>query len=107
MAGFKVVMKNGVPQYWKDKSVDARLDYGVRMYRWLLPGDTIDTDIPPVWETSAGLVVVDEGVSLDKLTSFVLLEGGVLGSIEWARCVWWTTQGRREVQTLWFRMVPK
>lgn len=110
MSGFKLI--NG--QYVIDKSPEARLDYGVRMYKWLVPGDTINTSIPPVWTLSTGLTLVSTGVSADKQTAFIELEGGTVNDpndpeagLEWAQCLWYTTQGRREVQTLYFNMVDK
>lgn len=103
MAGFKLI--NGI--YTIDKSVQSQLDYGVRMYRWLVPGDLIDTSIAPDWEISAGLTIVAEGVSADKQTAFVMLSGGVLHDLEWASCTWHTIQNRIEIQTLYFSMVPK
>lgn len=104
MSGFKLV--NGV--YICDKDPLSELDYGVRMYRWLVPGDTLNVGIPPVWEISDGLLILGQGVMDNLQTAFVKLKGGLIADeLEWAQCTWWTTQGRKEVQTLYFNMVDK
>lgn len=108
MAGFQII--NG--QYVIDKHPQSQLDYGVRMYKWLVPGDLIDTTVAPVWTISTGLTIVSTGVSADKQTAFIELSGGTVNDpndpdagFEWAQCLWHTVQGRIEVQTLYFNMI--
>lgn len=106
MSGFKLI--NG--QYVIDKDPRAELDYGVRMTRWLVPGDALDPTFTPMWEISAGLVLLAEAVIDSAKTAMVKLGGGTIdedGTMEWARCTWRTTQGRVEQQTLWFNMREK
>lgn len=101
MASFRLV--NG--KYVIDKHPQSELDYGVRMYRWLVPGDSLDVSRPPVWAHSAGVVIIASGTKDSLQTAFALVGGGDLGELEWASCTWWTVQGRKEIQTLWFNMV--
>lgn len=103
MAGFQFV--NG--RYVIRKDPRAELDYGVRMSRWLVPGDSIDPTFAPMWQTSDGLEVLAEAVIESGKTAMVKLGGGVLGDVEWSQCTWRTTQGRIERVTLWFSMVDK
>lgn len=94
------------------KSLQSNLDYGMKMKYWLTGDDTLPANPLPVWELSANLQKVNEGIITDptwgpiafiKLTSV----GASLGAYEWARCTWTTTQQRVEVQTLNFLMVQK
>lgn len=101
MAGFRIVKG----KYVIDKHPESELDYGVRMSRWLMPGDAINTAIPPVWTASAGLSILSQGTVDNLQTAFALIGGGDLGQLEWAACYWRTVLGRREVQVLYFNMV--
>lgn len=104
MSGFQLI--NG--KYVIEKDPQSKLDYGVRMYRWLVPGDLIDASFTPMWTVSAGLTILAEGVIGGGGIAMVkLAEGVVDGEMEWAECLWHTIQGRVEVQTLWFLMVEK
>ncbi len=107
MAGFRLI--NGL--YVIDKDPFAKLDYGVRMYRWLVPGDLIDATYAPMWQVSDGLIILAQGVIDAGRVAMVKLGGGVIDpleeAMEWAQCSWRTTQGREEQQTLYFNMVNK
>lgn len=110
MAGFKLVVKGGVPQWYIDKHVDSELDYGIRMQEWLVAGDTLPADPAPTWTFSSNVVLMSSGVVNDPTfgpTAFVKISthAAAPGSVEWAECTWRTSQGRIEVQRLNFNMV--
>lgn len=98
-------------QWTIPKDKDSKLDYGIRLGAWLTAGDSISTTVAPVWTLSANLQKLAEGTVVDPQfgpTAFIKLGGGgEVGTTEWARCHWTTTQGREEEQTLYFTMVEK
>ena len=104
----KFQLTNG--RYIIAKSPQSLLDYGVRLAYWMQSGDTLKVGTDPTWETSSGLTAQAPFVINDPtygLTAGVWLSGGVIDAEEWARVTWQTTNGRIEVQTLWFIILPR
>ena len=99
MAGFQLVRG----RYVISKHPQAKLDYGIRLSRWLLPGDSLPANPTPVWTKSAGLTL--HSSTLIDGVAYALISGGVVGAEEWASCTWTTAAGRVEIQTLWFNMI--
>lgn len=97
-------------RWFIDKAPASQLDYGIRLRRWLATGDGITADAQAVWTVSDGLTLASSQVVQDAVLgpiAYVRLSGGVLGSQEWARCVWTTNLGQTEQLTLNFNMIEK
>lgn len=87
-----------------DKHEASILDYGLLLTDWLKPTDTLPLDPAPVWTVSDGFTKGEE-TYLDGVAYVALGGGPPVGTMGWAECTWNTTQGRREVQRVFFNMV--
>lgn len=99
MPGFELIDD----KYVIGKSRASILDYGIRLSRWIKPGDSIGASPAPTWVLSDGLTAVEAGYA-DGIAFVFLAGGAAVGEMSWARCTWTTANGRKETKTLYFHM---